>query len=588
MDSEAVVLPSRVGGWRTAAALVATGAGAAFWWMHRMYLPPFGRRLRRSDPPVVCGDLLGGVANALERNQQGFLAECHQQYGNIFTLRLQAGNVHDMFEEASTVRMFVKKLFKALWQGFKYQVVILDPYSANAVFKSDVVDGIPSSRQGILRFNVPKLMSTSGGVRSLSSHIRKSHAGHGYEEFLRAANSVYQEQVRKSFPVVDKLTPAESLQAAVGGLVLPAFMNLFHGQGFASEETQRLFHIYERDIRFRIHGLDGRALLKDVESMLARELTSEKLRERKQVSHLTWRLEEMMTDFGIPEDEVCRMRLAVLWGANINLPNTVTWAILHIVHEPEVLRSVELELKTNLENRYMCKDWKKAIRNGKLAVDKRDLEKLVRLSSVVWEVTRRYGKTNVLRSTAHDAVITVAQPHQHGHKEERFAIRQGDWISAFPQFWHRDPRFFDDPMDFKPFRFLKAGGDEVKVMEERLKEDVADTCDVRCKSARRGSTTRLASIDDTTIRMKDRLQALLVPFGLGNRTTCPASSMAMDLVKILVIQILATVMLTVDGPVPAEFAGGVNQVPPPMVAVPYMYQRLADEQLQLSEESLGM
>jgi len=542
--------------------VIAGGAFIGLWWQYRRYLPPFGRIPRFGEPPIIFGELLGGCACKLENNQQLFLEECRSKYGNVFLLRLPCGKSEDIFGQR-TFFGIVGALKQALLAGFKYQVVILDPYGASAIFTSRLVDRIPCSRQAIARFNVPKLMSTEEGVKALGAHLRKAQSGAGFEKLVETANDLFHREVNKHF-TQKEWTQGPNLQTVAGGCILPAFMDLFYGVGFATERLQQLFRTYEGRVLFRCAGLDGSVPSDEVDLALLKELALDVQKTRENVSAMAEGLEDLKSQFGVPEAEVCCVKLAILWGANVNSQNVTTWTLAHICKDPVAQRDLEDEVA-----RRLGRDWKAGLRSGAMKVTKADLDALPSLSSALWEVARRYGKANVMRSVARDGQITAAQPvWYHGHKEEQFTIRKGDWISTFPQLVHRDNKYFQDALDFRPFRFRVESTSEAVTRSAR-----------RCTSAKLIDASKAKELrcQKDVKMMKRELTNFLIPFGLGNGA-CPAWNMALDLVKILVLHVLANVDLRIEGDLPPAEEGGVHAVPPPEASIAYEYRlRMAAE-----------
>jgi len=547
------------------ASVLACTAGAGFLiWKYRAYIPPFGRIPRSREPPVVFGSLLGGVAAPLERDHQAFLEECRRAYGNIFLLRLPCGKAEDIFRGVGLAGVAFR-FFQAVLQGFKYQVVVLDPYSASAVFTSQIVDRIPSSRQGIGRFNVPTLMETAEGVKALGVHLRRGGSGSSYEALLRTANSSFRDVVTKTFPA-DAQGQGQSLQRVAGELVIPAFMDLFFGRGFATEANLANFHKYEPSPMFRAAGVDGRVPTGVVEQSLVREIGKPRFGE----SDMSRGLGALKEDFGVPDEEVSRAKLAILWGSTLNSQNAATWTLLHLCSDHELLRQIFASMARRFGA--AAEDWRSALRSGEIAVTKADLDALPELASVFWEVARRYGKANVVRNVANDGLVVVAQPESLGHGETAFAIRRGDWISTFPQIFHRDGRFFHRPLEFRPLRFVArpAGGSgrsaTLNTRGSRRKSTAAGLQGGAKKELRAKAAGRFVD------RRRDSAN-FLMPFGLGGGA-CPANGMAMDLVLILVLHVLAAVDLQVLGDIPEAEEGGVHAVPPPARSVAFRYHPL--------------
>jgi cytochrome P450 len=315
---------------------------------------------------------------------------------------------------------------------------------------------------------------------------------------------------------------------------------------------------------FRSAGVDGRVPVDEVEQDLVREISKPRVGE----SDLLKGLDALTEDFGVSHEEACRAKLAVLWGANVNSQNVTTWTLLHLCSNRDLLHGIMEAVARRFEA--ATDDWRLSLRSGEIAVTKSDLDALPELASLLWEVARRYGKANVMRSIADDGLVVVAEPRARGHGEKAFAVRKGDWISTFPQIFHRDGRFFQSPLEFRPLRFLarpagvSSHSATLNTRGERRKSTAvglksSSKVDIKARVAghfvdRRGESTNF-----------------LMPFGLGGGA-CPASSMAMDLVKILVLHVLAAIDLEILGNIPEAEEGGVHAVPPPARSVAFKYE----------------
>merc|ERR1712232_573399 len=77
-------------------------------------------------------------------------------------------------------------------------------------------------------------------------------------------------------------------------------------------------------------------------------------------------------------------------------------------------------------------------------------------------------------------------------------------------------------------------------------------------------------IDSTGVGLfrdvKKSLTNFTYPFGMGDGH-CPASKIAMDIGKIMVLHVIAAVNLDLMSPVPLPELGGVHVVPPPLTDV---------------------
>ncbi|XP_038883369.1 cytochrome P450 CYP82D47-like [Benincasa hispida] len=143
-------------------------------------------------------------------------------------------------------------------------------------------------------------------------------------------------------------------------------------------------------------------------------------------------LEETDNDIlhGFHRDTVIKATcLTMVLGASETSIVAVVWALSLLLNNRDTLRKVQEELDTHIG------------RDAKL--QESDMEKLVYLEAVVKEAMRLFGAGSLIsREAAEDIDV------------DGFHIKKGTWL--FINLWkiHRDERVWDEPLKFKPERFL--------------------------------------------------------------------------------------------------------------------------------------
>jgi cytochrome P450 len=161
------------------------------------------------------------------------------------------------------------------------------------------------------------------------------------------------------------------------------------------------------------------------------------------------------------------MHLQILLTAGTDTSALTTeWAMALLLTHPEAMQKLRAELDANVGTTRL--------------VEESDITNLPYLQCVVKETLRLYPVAPII--PAHEAMddCTVGG----------FAVRRGTMILVNAWAIHRDPKLWDAPEEFRPERFLDAGGDMVTAVS-------------------------------------------MLPFGLGRRR-CPGEGLAMRLVSLTV------------------------------------------------------
>jgi cytochrome P450 len=549
--------------------IIGIGAGAAAiaaCFRNARYIPPFGRLPYRGEPPMVFGSLLSGVYKDLNENQYVFLKACQAKYGNMFTLRVpnsDAQSVLDCDFKLGNILGCAKQFFKVMWYGFRYQTMILDPYAAVPLFASSSADRIPASRQALGRFGMDNLLSTKEGVKSLGHHLF-SHQGS--KDLLVATNHTSRTVAQQVF------VGEVGLLAATYEFVLPVALDTFFGSGFATEHVMNLFRRFEPLVPFRSNGLEAK-LLADKEQAVAEFVRVFESNAKPDESAIISNLAEIQDKFGIPLLEIAQMKLLIAWATNANLQHVIFWTLAHLAKDAAVRAELDREVMTSLNN----PDWRQDLQDGRLDLEKKDLDAMVGLTSIMREAMRLYSKPNILRNMARNAVVQVAQLDRHFAS---FRVREGDWVSTFPQIYQHDSRFYEHPEEFRSSRFTTLDKDGKRVATTGIKHlKDGETVISRRTSAQGISASDAAvggGIDSTGVGsfrdVKKTLTNFTYPFGMGDGH-CPASKIAMDIGKIMILHVVAAVDLDLKSPLPLPELGGVHVVPPPLTDVRCMAQQ---------------
>ncbi|KAJ8450744.1 hypothetical protein Cgig2_021216 [Carnegiea gigantea] len=126
--------------------------------------------------------------------------------------------------------------------------------------------------------------------------------------------------------------------------------------------------------------------------------------------------------------------LAMIAGGSDTTPTTLTWAISLLLNNPQVLRKAQDELATQV--------------GRDRQVDESDVARLVYLQAIVKETLRLYpGGPLIPRESSEDCTIGG------------YYIKTGTRFIVNLHKIFRDPQIWEDPLEFKPERFLTTHKD---------------------------------------------------------------------------------------------------------------------------------
>ncbi|XP_022985607.1 cytochrome P450 81E8-like [Cucurbita maxima] len=161
-------------------------------------------------------------------------------------------------------------------------------------------------------------------------------------------------------------------------------------------------------------------------------------------------------------DEIIKGVVLVLLRAGVDSTSvTMEWAMTQLLNNPEVISKAKAEIDTKIGRDRL--------------VDESDLANLHYLQAIIYETFRLHPAAPMLLTHYSSDDCTVAG----------YDIPRGTMLMVNAWAIHRDPKLWDDPMSFRPERFLGAGN--------------------------------------------ELLSNKLVPFGMGRRA-CPGETMAQRLI----------------------------------------------------------
>lgn len=139
-----------------------------------------------------------------------------------------------------------------------------------------------------------------------------------------------------------------------------------------------------------------------------------------------------------PELQLSQILLDLFTAGTETIKTTMQWAILHMMHNPDVRRKVQAELDTVVgPHRLPCSA---------------DMPDLPYTRATIYEVMRR--ATVVPMATTHTTTRAV---NLEGH-----LIPKGSYVIPLLYAVHMDPEVWDQPEEFRPDRFLSEDGTKVQ------------------------------------------------------------------------------------------------------------------------------
>ena len=326
-----------------------------------------------------------------------FLSNCRKTHGDVFTLDLPTPVTY-----------------------------MLDPTQFKTLLTSTAVDFTPISQQSKRRFDLDLLVETQEDVRALSQAFVRSLRGSTLKETLVRLESSLKRHVA-AFRAAESGSFTVDMQDLVDETLVPASIEALFGSQVLYEGLSQDVRVFSEAVPSRLAGADIRLdpVSRDAEDRLMAAFGNCLYGE--QVTPLVASMtEELFADKQARDRSRIRALLMIMWGSLVNLRSSTVWMAAQIFNAPGLADELRAAL---------AKD------DTTLAV------------SVVMETLRLHSRPNIYRAVIEDLPLTL----QDG---SGVTLPANGWVALFPRFKHHDPATFQDPLVFRPDRFIVSAEDK--------------------------------------------------------------------------------------------------------------------------------
>lgn len=163
-------------------------------------------------------------------------------------------------------------------------------------------------------------------------------------------------------------------------------------------------------------------------------------------SALMHRRHELYAINGVPEADILKMQMSMLWASQANTVPAAGWAIMHLLLDPHAMAAVRRQIDE--------------VQQAKLTNVKEILDRLSVLDSCITETLRLYASVMTCR-------VALDSRHYAFHSkegQENVLIRKGDTVFAFSQFFNHDPRRYSNPLHWQFDRFIDGSAPQPAIL----------------------------------------------------------------------------------------------------------------------------
>uniref|UniRef100_A0A8D2D5Q6 25/26-hydroxycholesterol 7alpha-hydroxylase n=1 Tax=Sciurus vulgaris TaxID=55149 RepID=A0A8D2D5Q6_SCIVU len=383
-------------------------------------------RIRRpGEPPLIKGWLpYFGVALKLQKDPLGYLKFLQKQHGNIFTVLL----------------------------GGKYVTFILDPFQYPLVMKNhkQLSFDVFSRKLSEKAFSIKKSMKNEDLTHELHvayQFLQGKSLDTLLENMLQNLKQMFEPQLLKT-----KNWNTAQMLTFYGSIIFEVTFRTIYGKIPAGDKKRIIselrddFFKFDDKFSYLISDIPIELLgnVKSLQKKIINSLRSENLAKIQGWSEIVQRRQEILEKYLVQDLEIGAHHFAFLWASVANTIPAMFWAMYYLLQHPEAMEALRDEIDCLLKSTGQKKE-----SGFSLHLTREQLDSLVCLESIIFEVFRLHSYSSVIRFVQEDFTFNS--------ENGDYCLRKGDLIAIFPPMQHSDPEIFEAPEEFRFDRFIEDG-----------------------------------------------------------------------------------------------------------------------------------